>query len=250
MIAMPRALVLIAVATLVTALASRSAHAIGLCEDTPRRYQPPRLFSEATKTFAISATLAWCEEHEMDEVRGQIAFVELRDLDGKAVGFLSSARGQDAKRLTDVVGTFEAIPAKRLAQTLKQRGYVPLVASSIGASARCTVRAVWTKAPGEDVNGFPASKLALEVRAGTKRLIHRDVGLAARQRQGAEALRAHFLPKRAGVAVWINLPGCEGPPPGRFGPDDAGSCYELNEPRVMFLDAAKEPELAACFKAP
>lgn len=228
----------------------RSAHAIGLCENTPRHYDPPRLYSEAAQAFAIAGTQEWCEEQQDagGEVRGKVAFVELRDLTGKVIGLLSSARGPDASRMTDLVGAFEEVTAARLAATLKQRGYLPLQATS--PRSRCTVRTTWSAAPKESVNGYPAAKLSLDVLAGAKRIARIDLGLGARDRKGAAAARGQFLPKRSSLAVWASVPTCEGPPPGYFGPDDRGVCYPVDGTRLMVLDATTTPAIAACFAAP
>jgi hypothetical protein len=239
----------LAIATLVTAFGPRLAHATGLCENTPRHYDPPRLYAETADAFAIFGSQAWCEDDgNGKEIRGKVAFVELRDLQGAVIGILSSATGDDALRVTNLVGTFESVSGPRLAGTLKQRGYLPLTPTS--PRGRCSVRTAWSPAPKERVNGFPAAKLALDVLAGSKRIARVDLGLGARDRKGAAAARAHWVPKRSGVAVWISVPSCEGPPPGYSGPDDAGECYPVDGSRLVFLDTQATPALAACFGAP
>ena len=68
----------LAIATLVTTLAPRLAHATGLCENTPRHYDPPRLYSEIADAFAIFGSQAWCEDDgNGKEIRGKVPFVEL-----------------------------------------------------------------------------------------------------------------------------------------------------------------------------
>ncbi|HWO17306.1 MAG TPA: hypothetical protein VNO30_00965 [Kofleriaceae bacterium] len=51
------------------------------------------------------------------------------------------------------------------------------------------------------------------------------------------------------IAVWLRQPGCAGPPPGYFGPNDPGTCYPDDKIEVPILDAKKLPALASCFAA-
>jgi hypothetical protein len=232
-------------------LGTRTAEATGRCESTPRTYAPPRLFSEQALAFASFATQAWCEERGPGgEVRGVVAFVELRDLDGGVVGILSSARGRDARRLEQAVGAFEAIAADRLAATLKARGYAPLVVAATRGKTRCEVRTASIRAPKETVNGFPAERVQVDVVGGTGRILRVDADLIAQQRRDKLVLRAHVLTGRAAIAVWLRLPSCAGPPPGYFGPDDLGDCYPDDEIKILRFDAANTPALAACFAPP
>jgi hypothetical protein len=60
-------------------------------------------------------------------------------------------------------------------------------------------------------------------------------------------VRAQWLPKRSAVAVWAIIPSCSGPPPGYFGPDDAGDCYEVDSVALTMVEVASTPALAACF---
>jgi hypothetical protein len=248
---MARALLLVSFATVVIVLgrAPRTAEATGLCENTARTYEPPRLFSEPEQAFAVSATQAWCEETaEMNEVRGEIKLVELRDLAGDVIGVLSEARGKDAQRLTQRVGAFEAVAAGKLDGVLAARGFAPLAAITRGP-ARCEVRAAASPAPKETVNGFPATQVFVDVLGGGKRLARIDAGLAAKQRRGELVALGHAMAKRPVIAVWVRRPSCSGPPPGYFGPDDAGNCYPDDEIQVLLFDATKTPALAPCFAA-
>jgi hypothetical protein len=248
---MARALlpILLATVVIVMGLAPRTAEAIGRCENTPRAYEPPTLFSEQEQAFAVPATQAWCEERdEMNEDRGEIAFVELRDVDGDVVGILSSARGKDARRLEDLVGGFEPVAAGKLDGVLKARGFAPLAATTSGKT-RCEVRTDTSPAPKETVNGFPAARVFVDVHGGGKRLARIDAGLAAQQRQYELVALGHAMVKRPVIAVWVRRPSCSGPPPGYFGPDDGGSCYSVDEIQVLRFDAGKLPALAPCFAA-
>lgn len=242
---MARTLVLVLFA--MTMLGSRTAEAIGPCENTPLVYEPPLMFSEKEQAFAIPATQYWCEESTVgNEVRGDLKFVELRDVNDIVIGRLSIAHGQVAKRLEQAVGAFEAVPAGKLAATLKARGYAPLAATGRG-KARCAVRTATTAAPKETVNGFPAERGHVEVVSGGKLLVRLDDDLTAEQRHDDFIVRAHFLAQRAAIAVWVQRPSCAGPPPGYWGPDSLGDCYPINNAEVLVLEVAKLPALAACF---
>lgn len=235
-------------AVCVLLLAARTAGATGVCENVSRHYDPPRLYSETEDAFAVFASQDWCDEVErggaLDEERGKVHFVELRDTKGAVVGILSSARGKDAQRVTDLVGAFDPVPAAKIAGTLKARGYLPLASTS---PKRCTVRTSWRAAPKETVNGFPAATLSIDVLAGAKRVTRVELGLAARDRKGAAIVRAQWLPKRTAVAVWAILPTCSGPPPDYFGADDAGACYEADNVALVMVETASTSALAACF---
>ncbi len=227
----------------VLVLAARTAGATGVCENLARHYDPPKLFSEAENAFAVFGSQDWCDEIDrgqgLEEVRGTVHFVELRDTAGNVVGIFSGARGKDAERVTDLVGAFEPAPPAKLAGTLRKRGYVPLV-----KAGRCSVRTAWSAAPKEQVNGFPAARLSLDVLAGSKRLTRVDLGLAARDRKSAAIVRAQWLPKKKAVALWAIVPSCSGPPPGYFGPDDAGQCYPIDSAAITVVDSAA---IGACF---
>jgi hypothetical protein len=231
----------------VAALGARTAEATGLCENTPLQYEPPRLFSEQEQAFAVPATRAWCEVQGQREVRGKIAFVELRNIDGRVTGIISSARGPDAGRLEQLIGAFEAVAADKLDAALKARGYAPLAAATRGKT-RCEVRAtsIRTKEWG---GGFPVEQAQVDVISGAARLARIEAELIATQRRGDLAARAHALAKRPAIAVWLRLPGCTGPPPGYFGPKDPGICYPDDKIEILILDAKKLPALATCFAA-
>jgi len=238
---------------LVAVLVPAAAHASGVCENTGTTYGVPTLFAEATEAFAVPATLAWCEERDrggvLDEVRGTIAFTELRDVHGKVLGVLSAARGKDAKRLEAAVGAFDKVATGKLASTLKARGYARIVPQGRTRAARCTVRAAWTSTRGTYHDGFPAGLLAVEVWAGKQRALRYEVGPAAEARRGDEKIVAHFLARRGAIALFVRRPTCAGPPPGYFGPDDPGDCYAVDEVSTTLLDA-KTGDLARCFPSP
>ncbi|HEY3357984.1 MAG TPA: hypothetical protein VGQ83_32345 [Polyangia bacterium] len=139
---LPRGVVL-----LLCVLAPGAARATGRCENTPRRYEPPRLFAATSESFAVGATQAWCEERGDQEVRGVLRFTELRDLKGEVVARLASARGRDAARLTKLVGPFDFVAAGKLAKTLTARGFAPLVPSRAGQGGRCAVRVPQCQGP-------------------------------------------------------------------------------------------------------
>ena len=224
-------------------------YATGICEDTGTTYGAPTLFSEALEAFAVPATLAWCEERQdegsIDEVRGTIAYTELRDVRGNVLGALSAVTGDDAKRLEEVVGVFEAVPAAQLATALAAHGFAPIVARG-PTKNRCTIKGAWKATPGQQDNGFPAAELAVEVRAGKRRLLRREVGVVAEARRGDEVVVAHVRATQRKIALFTLRPTCSGPPPGYFGPDDGGSCYQIDDVQVTLLDASAGP-LARCF---
>ncbi|HUJ61225.1 MAG TPA: hypothetical protein VLX92_22130 [Kofleriaceae bacterium] len=226
-------------ALVVALLVARTAGATGPCENVGVRYDPPELFDEATQSFAIPASQPWCdvEEHggALDEVRGEVAFVELRDVSGHVLGTLSTAIGADADHLKAARGAFEAIPYGKLHATLVKRGYAPLVA--IG---HCKLATTWT-----DLGppaGWRTGTLQLDVIAGGKTLVRSKLGDGSVARRGDPIVRAHGLARGGAVAVFAIVPSCAGPPPGYFGPDDGGDCYHVDTPVVIRLEG-----LAACF---
>src|SRR5262249_14508072 len=160
-------------------LTAGAARATGACEDTEIRYFPPSRFSSATHQFAFEGTSAWCEEKDdssvVEEVRGTISFVEIRDAAGKVVTRLSGARGRDVGRVGGAVGPFEEIAAGKVASTLASRGFVPLAAAVHSPAGDCRVRTRFA-AQKEKQNGFPAGNVVVEVRAGKRTLLARDVG--------------------------------------------------------------------------
>lgn len=235
--------------SLVGVLLPSVAAATGICENTGTTYGKPTLFAEATETFAVPATLAWCDEKDnggsIEEVRGTIAYVELRDVNNNAVGLISSAKGKDAKRLEDSVGEFDKVVAGKLDAELKKRGYVAINAKS-PAKAACRAQATFKKAPKDTVNGFPAERMYIEVRAGKKSMLRKELGLSAQQRQESGVVLAHFYTTKKAVALFTLLPTCSGPPPGYFGPDDVGDCYEDDTITTSLIDGSKG-DLARCF---
>ncbi|MDX2092296.1 MAG: hypothetical protein SFX73_30815 [Kofleriaceae bacterium] len=226
------------------------ASATGICEDTGTTYGTPTQFAEATNTFAVPATLTWCEETQdggtIDELRGTIAYTELRDVNDDVVAVLSEAQGQDLVRLQSKVSNVEEVPTGKLGAELARRGYVALVAKS-PSKAACRVRATWKKAPkGEKVDGFPAERMFFEVRAGKKSVQTKEIGLSAKERHAAGVVVAHFYTTKKAVALLTLLPTCAGPPPGYFGPDDGGSCYNVDTIKASMIDGSKGA-LARCF---
>ena len=179
-----------------------------------------------------------------DEKRGEVAFVELRDVHGTVLGRLSTATGDDAKHLAALVDGIEAIAVGKLHSTLVKRGYAPLVTHS-AAKRACTLALTWGTAAGK--GGWVRAPLSLEVSLGGKQLLRVPLGDGTTARRGDQFLRAHYLIASRAIAVFALLPSCAGPPPGYFGPDDGGSCYHINTPLALALDAKTHPELAACF---
>jgi hypothetical protein len=231
-------------------LPAGAARATGACENTEIRYFPPSRFSPAAHQFAFEGTSDWCEEKDdgsvVEEVRGTISFVEIRDAAGKVVTRLSGVRGRNAGRLRDAVGPFEEIAAPKVASTLASRGFVPLAATARSPAGDCRVRTRYA-AQKEKQNGFPAGSVVVEVRAGKRTLLARDVGVAARELRVDIAVRAQFLPAERAVAVWVRVPQCTGgPPPGYWGEGSPGECYHADTIAIALLTAVDQPELEAC----
>jgi hypothetical protein len=231
--------------------AARAARATGACEDTPLRYDPPSHFAPGERQFAFPGTSHWCEEKEVgaaiDEVRGTVRFVEIRDMAGKIVARLSTARGTDAARLRDAVSAFEEVPPGRMAQALASRGFEPLAATARSPAGDCRVRARSARRAAPQ-NGFPAGFVDVELLSGKRPLVTQEVGVAARELRAGVVARARFLPAEHAVAVWVRVPQCSGgPPPGYWGEGSPGTCYHQDTVAVALLTAADHPELAACF---
>jgi hypothetical protein len=231
--------------------AARTALATGACEDTPIRYDPPSHFAPRERQFAFSGTSHWCEEKDdsavIDEVRGTVRFVEIRDIAGKLVARLSTARGRDAARLREAVRSFDEVAPGRMAATLASRGFEPLAATARSPAGDCRVRARYDRrAPPQ--NGFPAGVVAVEVVAGKHALVTHDVGVAARELRAGVVARAQFLPAEHAVAVWVRVPQCNGgPPPGYWGEGFPGTCYHEDTIAIVLLTVTEHPELAVCF---
>jgi len=234
----------------------RVAHATGPCENTGPRYDPPELFDAKTQSFAIPASQPWCDvtvDGEVlppgelrtgaviDEIRGAVSFVELRDVNNHVIAILSVARGADAEHLEQAVGVFEAVPSGKLHATLLARGYAPLVTRA----KDCKLSTAWTDV--EAGRGWRGATLQLDVQRSGKRLLRSPLGKGSIERRGDQFIRAHVLAKQASLAVFAIIPSCAGPPPGYFGPDDDGDCYHVNMPVATLLDAKTSPSLAACF---
>jgi hypothetical protein len=226
---------------------ARSAYATGVCENTERSYDPPELFDEATQSFAIPVTQPWCDvvvtnDVVYDEVRGTVRFVELRDVSNQVVGVLSTAQGDDAKHLREHVGDFEHVPYGKLHATLVKRGYAPIVAPK-----KCALAGAWTDVDPPASRTWRGAVLQLDVVAGGKRLQRMKLGDGSVTRRGDQLVRGHAVAKQTAIAVFATVPSCAGPPPGYFGPDDGGDCYQVNTPVVLKLDPKSTPPLAACF---
>jgi hypothetical protein len=245
----------------------RVAHATGPCENTGPRYDPPELFDAKTRSFAIPVSQPWCDvtvDGEVlppgedlldqlnrrplrwtggvvDENRGTVEFVELRDVNNHVIGILSTVQGADAERLWRAVGVFEEIPVGKLHATLLARGYAPLVVRA----KDCKLSTAWTDV--EPGGGWRGATLQLDVQRSGKRLLRAPLGKGSIERRGDQFIRAHVLAKQASVAVFAIVPSCAGPPPGDFGPDFGGECYRVNTPVAMLFDAKTLPSLAACF---
>ncbi len=221
----------------------RAASATGLCENTPVRYDPPELFDEATQSFAVSASQAWCDVNDetLTETYGAVSFVELRDTHDKVLAILSTAQGADATHLRTARGDFEPIAVGKLHATLVARGYKPIVSKTKG----CKLSTAWTDADSRD--GWRGAALQLDVQRGKTRLSRVQLGEGSAARRGDQWFRAHVLAKQSTIAVFAIVPSCGGPPPGYFGTADGGSCYHDDTPIVVTLDATTTPALAACF---
>lgn len=223
-------------------LSSATAHATGLCEDMAPSYDPPELFDEKTQSFAIPGTQPWCDEVQdggsFDEKRGSVKFVELRDIHDTVLGIVSTASGDDADKLRRAFPDFEAVPFGKLRATLVKRGYVKLAPKT----KSCTFATAWTDIapPG----GWRDATLQLDVKRAGKGISRTKLGVGSIQRRGDQKLRVHVIAKLATVAVFATVPSCAGPPPGYFGPDDGGSCYHVDTPSVLLLEASA---VAACF---
>lgn len=224
--------------------AAGTAHATGVCENTETHYDPPELFDESTRSFAIPGSQPWCDEQQdggsLDEQRGTVSFVELRDVADKVLGRLSTASGADARHLKASAGDFDAIAFGKLHATLLARGYQPLV-----APAKCRLATEWTDV--ESAGGWRGATLQLDVTSGGKPIAHTVLGKGSIARRGDQLVRAHVLAKQSAIAVFAIVPSCAGPPPGYFGPSDGGDCYRVDTPVVLLLDAKTTPALAACF---
>jgi hypothetical protein len=133
----------------------------------------------------------------VDGARGTRPFVELRDASGEV----------EVVNLT--------------AAALRKQGFVPL------QRGKCTVRRRW--GADELAAGWPARMLAIEIGG----VVH-EVGLVPKQRLRAVAIATHFA--KPSVLVFVKQPVCNGPPPGRFGAKDKGTCYADDEPVIVKLD--------------
>ena len=225
-----RVLVLVLVATATTA------HATGLCEDTPRKYGLPRYIHADDLTLVIPATQAWCEETPAGgERRGVVAFLEQRDTAMNDPVILTTARGAAAKRLERMFADVDRI--KNVDATLRKRGYRRLVPRT----AKCKVRSAYKRSQ-DTQNGFAAGVLSVHVVAGKRRVASIELGLVAAQRRREIAIAADFT--TSGVVVFARKPTCSGPPPGTFGPDDAGDCYATDEIAIHRFEPAA---VTACF---
>jgi hypothetical protein len=232
-------------------LAAGTARATGACEDTEITYDPPTRFAPAQHQFAFDGVSDWCDENDdsgvLEEVRGKVRFVEIRDVTGKVVARLSSARRRDAEHLRAAVGAFEEVAAGRMQRTLADRGFVPLAAAARSPAGGCRVRTRYTRRA-EALYGFPAGDVALEVYAGKRTLIGRDVGVASREVRGGIVARAQFLPAERALAVWVRIPQCQGgPPPGYWGEGSPGECYHADTIATALMKVADLPDLAVCF---
>lgn len=220
-------------------LATRSAFATGLCENVGPRYDAPELFDAATQSFAIDVVQPWCEEvtdgGALDEKRGSVAFVELRDIHDQVLGRLATAQGEDAAHLRAAIGDFEAIAYGKLHATLLARGYKP-----IAAPKACKLTAAWADDV-ESGGGWRGATVQLDVMRAGKRVLRTKLGDGSIARPGDQLVRAHALAAQKALAVFAIVPACAGPPPGYFGPDDGGNCYHVDTPRVLLVDAP------ACF---
>jgi hypothetical protein len=221
------------IALAVLLMTASHAHATGVCENTSAHYDPPELFDEGTQSFAIPALQPWCEEVQsggaIDEKRGSVSFVELRDVHDKVLGILSTATGDDAGHLKAAVGAFEAVPLGKLHSTLLKRGYVPVVSKAKG----CKLTTVWT-----DVGksgGWRGATLQLDLENAGKRLLRMKLGTGSIARRGDQIVRGHVIAKQPAIAIFAIVPACAGPPPGYFGPDDTGDCYQVDTPVVMMI---------------
>jgi hypothetical protein len=230
----------------VVMVTARVAHATGPCENVGPRYDPPELFDDKTRSFAIPVSQPWCDVEwqggAVDENRGAVAFVELRDVDNHVIGVLSAAQGADAEHLQRAVGAFEAVPRKFHA-AIVARGYAPLVPRA----RDCKLTTAWTDVDPEKPRGWRGATLQLDVTRGGKRLLRVQLGRGNAERRGDQFIRVHAMAKQSSLAVFAIVPSCAGPPPGYFGPDDGGDCYHVNTPVALLLDARAHPELAACF---
>lgn len=213
-----------------------TAHATGLCEDTPRKYGVPRYIHADDGTLVIPATQAWCEETPRGgERRGVVTFLEQRDTAMNAPVILTTARGAAAKRLASMFTDVQRIA--NVDATLRKRGFRRIVPRT----AKCKVRTSYK--PSQDTqNGFSAGVLAVHVVAGKREVASVELGLIAAERRHAVAVAADF--STAGVVVFARKPTCSGPPPGTFGPDDGGDCYENDEIEIHRFEPAA---VAACF---
>jgi len=232
-------------------LPAGAARATGACENTPVRYDVPIRFAPREHLFAYPGVSHWCEEDEssgvIEEIRGSVRFVEIRDTDGKVMTRLATARRREAERLRGNIKTFDEVAPGRMLPTLAGRGFVPLAAAARSPAGDCRVRKKVAPQK-EKLYEFPASKVAVEVYAGKRTLAVRDAGVAARELVSGVAVRAQFLADERAIAVWVRVPQCNGgAPPGYWGEGSPGECYHEDTVFVSLLTIADYPDLAACF---
>jgi hypothetical protein len=220
-------------ALLALVMSAGAAHAEGLCENTPLRFDPPTMFDAKTQSFAIPASQAWCDVTEDNqEKRGTVAFVQLRDVHDKVLANVSGATGADATHLQAAIGAFEKLSGLHAA--LVKRGYAPLD----GKLAKCTVKTKWTGVTAGD-RGWQDGTVVLELARGGKQLQQVTLGAGTAQRRGDQQVRTHAIGTQ--LAVFATVPSCDGPPPGYFSAGDAGDCYQKDQVSVRLIDAT------ACF---
>ena len=235
------------------------AEAIGLCEDVQSTSRLVEV-DAASSTFLLEGQHGWCSGDDdtytpddggdpvsvaMGE-QGEVPYVEIVDETRSRVAILRLAEGQDwlkawisgAGDLLEDAGDRQALATYR-----GKHAFAPVARFQKSPRGRCGVR-IREGAASEDEGGFPANAFTLEVRAGKQVLLRAE--FEALQRLSAQPI---FLPARRTLFVWREAVECSdgGPPPGYFGEDDPGDCYELTDVELHKFTLGSHPALAQCF---
>ncbi len=209
------------------------AHAIGLCEGLSETFALKAVDAKARRVL-LAGRLEWCEEVEkrgsIDERRGWLAVERVQSFEGADLGWTLKTKGAEARRRFEGLGKTAPAPGGSWAPAKGK------------TEAPCSLRIAESGEEPDD-HSFAVSEATLEV-LHMGRVIQR-VELGQNEGPSPPELGLAWLPQ--GLAVWVGLATCGGPPPGTFGPDDGGECQATLGYELRWFDAAKLP---GCFAAP
>ncbi len=233
------------------------AHAIGDCEGEGARLQPAG-YSLAGKALVFTGTVEYCAQAKGGAKKLSVPVKVVMGLGGGVRGrYVLPEKGKaTAAELSSAETHLGGAPKGPAEWAKEEKALGKLETAGLfnetktkltSPNGACTVEIPTTK-PARGSDGFDKTKLTVLVKAGEAKLLSRGLGWTTPN----GPLGAVIFDAETGAltVAWVVTVCNGGPPPGTFGPDDGGDCYEHDKPSVLTFSGAKvKKDLAPCFAA-